>query len=579
MAVFVSVRTRVVLAVVLCAGAAGAQETASSPMPLTITGQQDTSDVVIHQNVRRVVVDVVVSDSAGKPVSGLTAADFSVSEDGSAQRIRSFDVHDFDRVSDSLPKLPSSLPANTFVNIPSGPERGPLYVLLLDLLNMEVDDQSVARAQLLKFALSKPLGTRFAVFVVSDGLYLLQGFTEDRNRLADLLDPKHSHPHLPRLFLNAANYRPSTSMPLVLMRVANFLADLPGRKNVIWISAGFPSTTMPTGEPGSEGLSISDEIKEATDALARGQVAVYPIDVRGVEVTSPSSSQVSAHSSSGPANNADEALNARHMTEDEIADATGGRAFYNVNDVAGALTQATETGAHYYTLSYAPSNQSYNGSARRIHVGLAKRGYRLAYRRIYYGSTASPALAPVNAPRLASELEPIEAPHSANPIYSNLQHGAPLAHQLLFRAHIRAMAPPRKATPQQMARLSEQSIHARAGRTNHSAKTARPVQLQTFEIEYSVAARYPSLEVGAAAFDENGEMVNGVIQQVADDAAQVFGGIRRDGIYRVQQQFDVPVSAVSVRLAVRDVATGNVGALEVNLPLAPEPSIEATMRF
>ncbi len=577
MAVFVSLRARVVLVITLCAGLAGAQETASAPMPLVITGQQDTSDVVIHQNVRRVVVDVVVSDSAGKPVSGLTAADFSVSEDGRAQRIRSFDVHDFDLVSDSLPKPPSSLPTNTFVNVPSGPERGPLYVLLLDLLNMEVDDQPVARAQLLKFALSKPLGTRFAVFVLSDGLYLLQGFTEDRNRLADMLNPKNSRPHLPRVFLYADNYRPSTSMPLVLMRIAKFLADLPGHKNVIWISAGFPSSTMPTGDPGSEGLSISDEIKEATDTLARGQIAVYPVDVRGVEVTSPSSSQVAPSMGATAANNADHSLNARHMTEDEIADATGGRAFYNTNDVASALADATETGAHYYTLSYAPSNRSYDGRARRIHVDVAKRGYRLAYRRTYFGSTASPASAPVNAPRLASELEPIEVGLPANSIYSNMQHGAPLAHQLLFRAHIRAMSPPRKATPEQMARLSEQMVNSRTGQSNHPAKPSRPIQLQTYEIEYSVAARYPALEVAAAAFDENGKMVNGVIQRVADDGEQLFGGIRRDGIYRVQQQFDVPVSAVSVRLAVRDVATDNVGALEVNLPLAPEPTTEAKM--
>ena len=62
-------------------------------------------------------------------------------------------------------------------------------------------------------------------------------------------------------------------------------------------------------------------------------------------------------------------------------------------------------------------------------------------------------------------------------------------------------------------------------------------------------------------------MLNGVIQRTAEDSA---AGERRDGIYRVQQQFDVPVAAVSIRVAVRDVATDNVGALEINLPLAPE---------
>ena len=65
-------------------------------------------------------------------------------------------------------------------------------------------------------------------------------------------------------------------------------------------------------------------------------------------------------------------------------------------------------------------------------------------------------------------------------------------------------------------------------------------------------------------------MLNGVVQRAGEDTEEFLPGSRRDGIYRLQQHFDVPVSAVSVRIAVRDVATGNVGALEVTLPLAAE---------
>jgi VWFA-related protein len=79
-------------------------------------------------------------------------------------------------------------------------------------------------------------------------------------------------------------------------------------------------------------------------------------------------------------------LNASYLTERGIADATGGRAFYGTNDVAGALTEATEVGGHYYTFSYSPSNLNYNGHLRHIRVELAKRGYHLAYRRSYYGN-------------------------------------------------------------------------------------------------------------------------------------------------------------------------------------------------
>jgi hypothetical protein len=164
-------------------------------------------------------------------------------------------------------------------------------------------------------------------------------------------------------------------------------------------------------------------------------------------------------------------------------------------------------------------------------------------------------------------------------LYPNMQHGAPLAHQLLFRAHIHALAPPKKATAEQMATLADQPAFFRERRQDRVAKPLRPIQLQTYEIDYTVAARYPILEIAAAAFDEDGKMLNGVVQRAAEDTEEFLPGSRRDGIYRLQQHFDVPVSAVSVRLAVRDVATDNVGALEITLPLAPEErTTEAIVR-
>ena len=259
----VLLRTRFLLLVALCVGAvialreiSSAQSAAtpdsqkSNAGSLIIQGSPDSQrpapgSLIIHQNVRRVVVDVVVSDSDGKPVSGLTAADFTVSEDGKPQSIHSFDVHDFDSISESLPKLPDSLPPNTFINVPSGPERGPLYVLLLDVLDMSVDDQPVAREQVMKFIRSKPVGTRFAIFVLSDGLYLVQGFTEDRNLLADAVNPKNPRAHIPRIFLYADNFQPYYSPTRALTGIARFLANFPGHKNVIWLSASFQTAVMP----------------------------------------------------------------------------------------------------------------------------------------------------------------------------------------------------------------------------------------------------------------------------------------------------------------------------------------------
>lgn len=577
-----SLRIGSLLAVALCAAAllqanllegtiAAQTDTASQQDPSIPDAQKaEAAGLLFRQSVRRVIVDVVVSDANGKPVSGLTSKDFSVAEDGKPQRIRSFDTHDFDAISDSLPKLPASLPANTFVNIPAGPERGPLYVLLLDVLNIGIDDQPRAREQLQKFIRSKPLGTRFAIFVLSDGLYLVQGFTEDRNLLADAVDPKNPRAHIPRIFLYADNFQAYFSTPRALIQIAKFLADLPGHKNVIWFSSSFPSAIMPNSDPTTEALNSNEEIKEATDSLARGQVAVYPVDVRGSVVT---------HVMSGPHGGAmvtttdSTALNASYMTEEEIAHQTGGRAFYGTNDLAGALNEATETGGRYYTLSYSPSNQNYNGHLRHINVELSKRGYHLAYRRSYYGD---PSWSGPQQKHSASELQPLLMSRPADSLTPHMQYGAPMAHQLLFKAHLRTLAPPGKASPEQMASLANQSAYFRERGKNNPAKPRKPIQIQTYEIDYSVAARYPALEVAAAAFDADGQMVNGTVQRVSDQNAEASTLERHDGIYHVQQQFDVPVSAVSIRLAVRDVATDNVGAMEVRLPLAAEPQTDAS---
>lgn len=573
-----SLPTRLLLCGVLvaCSAAGAAQSGPSSPSN-TGTRNLKSGDLVFKSTVRRVIVDVVVSDSLRRPVPGLTAGDFSLLEDGKPQKIRSFDLHDFDLVSGSLPELPAALPANTFVNVPKGPERGPLYVLLLDLLNMETDDQPFARKQLLEFIRKKPLGTRFAVYVLSDRLFQAQGFTEDRNLLAQVLDPGSPHSKIPKVFLLADNYRPYISTPAVLGQIGEYLADMPGHKNLIWLSGSFPSTIMPSSDSNTEALSVSDQIRKATDILARARIAVYPIDVRGVVATSPAASGGRPNSqgkSGGPPDagagmQADAMLNAGYMTEEEIASATGGRAFHGTNDLADAISAATEIGGRYYTLTYSPTNQNYDGHLRHIRVELAKRGYRLEYRRSYFGTSDSLKKEPPEEKALNTELQPLEISRPSDSLYPNLQHGAPIAHQLLFRAYFHALAPAAKATREQLERMVGSADAAKHGKES-AAKSARNLKLQTYQIDYTIAARYPLLEIAAAAYDDEGKILNSTIQRIIEEGSLFPESKEGGALYRVQQKFDVPVNASTVRVAVRDVATDNVGALEVKLPLVPE---------
>jgi hypothetical protein len=267
---------------------------------------------------------------------------------------------------------------------------------------------------------------------------------------------------------------------------------------------------------------------------------------------------------------ADAMLNATYMTEEEIARSTGGRAFHNTNDLASALTAATETGGRYYTLTYSPSNQDYDGKLRHIQVEIVRKGCRLEYRRSYYGNADPRKTEAAKEKNYSAELTPLGLDKPSDSLFPNMQHGAPIAHQLLFRAHIHTLSAAAKATHEQMTKLADQADAAGERAKATDAKHTRPTKLQTYQIDYTIAARYPLLEIAAAAYDDDGKILNSAIQRVMEEREQFPEAPKGGAIYRVRQQFDVPVNAATVRVAVRDVATDNVGALEIKLPLAPD---------
>jgi VWFA-related protein len=578
----------------------------------SVSKQSSPSSLVLKRTVRRVILDVVVADSDRKPVRGLTQQDFSVTEDDRRQQILSFDVHDLDSAF-TPPSLPP-LPPDTFVNVPTAPERGPLYILLLDMVNTEVTDQLWARQQLLKFMKDKPSGTRFAIFVISDGLHLIQGFTSDKNQLSAVADPDRPRAHLPRVFLNGNNSGRGDRvfMISIFTDIAQYLNGLSGRKNLMWFSGAFPMRTAPSDEDSPD---LREDIKRAINAMVRSQVAIYPVDVRGVMVddahapggataegrgmysdfrsggavaggstATPNASAPTARAGARPgAGTGYSLLASSYMSEDEIAHATGGHAYYSTNDLKGALAEATELGGSYYSLTYSPSNENYDGKLRSIHVELSQRGYHMEYRSSYYADDPD---SPRQRARSAASQSPDQpaASRAGDSLYANMQHGAPMAHELFFRAHIHTVGTPAMGTPEQMANLAQQPAYFRARRKNRPAKPLPPVELQTYLIDYTLSARQsspgataerpPVMEVAAAAFDADSRMLNAIVQPT-EAAAPISWGASQEKIYRVQQQLDVPMNATSIRLAVRDVSTDHVGTLEVPLPLASEPQTQA----
>ena len=538
-------------------------------------------------SVNRVIVDVVVTDANGKPVSGLTKEDFSLYEDGHPQQILSFDVHTLDSNPSHFAKLPP-MPPNTYVNVATEAERGPLYVLLLDLVNTEQDDQPYARQQLQKFVNSKPQGTRFAVFVLSDSLHLVQGFSADRAQLYKTLDPAHSVPHVPRIFLLSRNYGRGDPLMMVtvLKLIALYLDGLPGRKNIIWASGSFPVDLFARNDDRPDSRA---EAREALDALNRAECAIYPVDLSGVVPFPPGRLTGGTTARGGVGNppgapavdtrqlgsemaiaGSGASVSGNNATEDVLAAMTGGRAFYGRNDLENMLEEATEAGSAYYTLTYSPSNPTFDGRLRRIQVELASKGYRLEYRREYLATAPPSPIMPARKGHKNDEdsanLRPV-----GDSLSAYMQHGAPTARQVYFRAHVRTLAPPRLATAEQMANLVDQPTYFRLRQKKHPQKPLAPVSLQSYMVEYQIIARIPNLEVAAGVFDDEGRLLNGDVEEASSADPKPGDAQAKFAYFRVQQKIDVPLNAASLRLGVRDLSSDRMGTMEIRLPLAPEP--------
>ncbi len=534
--------------------------------------------------VRRVVLDVVVKDARGNPVRGLTKKDFSVLEQKKPQQIRSFEEVDFNTISGVVvPKLPS-LPPDTYMNVTTQAEHGPLYVIVYDAVHMEggnpmsesdQGDQIQARKQLAEFLASKPAGTRFALYLLTCEFRQLQGFTTDPNLLLQAFDLGRKE-HIPQNFLYQANCGGADpDLPFLVMRfLGHFLEGLPGRKNLIWMSSQFPavvpvfavqnmsgtsSTTPAQGfadsAPTTMGESWDQKVmRSAIDALNAGQVSVYPVSVAGLK------------HSSGTAG--------IDTIADRIAGATGGRAYYNNNDIKTEISEATEDGASYYELTYSPPAFKEDASIRNIRVDIDhgdKKKYSLEYRRYYYAEDPDVPLTNDEKKAALAAAGEVVAHKPGDSMYAYMQHGAPIDRDIVFRARFHA-GPAALATPDQMANLVEQPAYFVLRKKDKPVKLPPPIPLRPYTIDYLVldqdAGAHPNgqvLEFAAGAYNKDGKLLNGLAQNAVRSAPPA--GAPAQPVFHAVQTLDVPAAAVWLRVAVRDVTTDRIGTMEIPLPL------------
>ena len=561
---------------------ASAQQ-ASAPQPGKQDMGGDASAPLLHLDVRRVPLDVVVTDKQGNPVVGLWKDDFVVKEDKVPQTILAFDYQDGSTPSYLPVKLPP-LPPNTFVNVPTEPERGPLYILYYDMVNTPMDDQMNAHKQLLDFVDQAQPGARFALFVNAHGLHMIQGFTSNHALLRTAILSKGPGPHLPDVFMYGRNYGYTDAGAALqcLKFIADYVNGIPGRKNLIWLSSVFPIPVGPSmtgpntnvrmgggfssSTPQTSDLTylLSENIEKTYSAMMRSQVALYPVDLEGMN----------------PENDPADMM-VKGQAEDDIAAATGGHAYYLGNSLKLLINKAVENGESYYTLSYAPSNSKYDGSERAVEVSLAnarRDKYTLSYRTGYY-AVSDDQVQEMDKKNVVQSR--FMAAKTADTLYANIEHGAPMVHDLLFSTHLATEGKPKMATAEQMAQLQDSPAYFRTRKKNSPPpKPLPPVMLQKYRIGYGIVdaqlktlatlkGKPAELEFAAAAYDADGRLLNSILNQ-----GQVPTGNGKSGkappFFHAEQELEVPPGAASIRLAVRDTFSNRMGTLEVMLPLKPE---------
>src|SRR5260370_14723972 len=323
-------------------------------LPSTIAGQKEQvrprSETVLRVTTRLVLVDVVVVDKAGKPVTDLTESDFTVLEDGKPQKIAGFSAS----VHQAFPAnaQPPMLQPHVTTNRPEAMQmEGTVAVLLLDGLNTPPQNQVYVRQQMLKFLAEHfDPSYKIAVLALTNKIFVLQDFTSDpmllkgaldrytaqspavaRNGGETVMDPSQltnpvinvpaqantsgaagapaPDPGVPgtaggahasfaeniaymmsRFEKEAQNssqdVRVSATL-VALQNIARYMSGQHGRKVLLWFSAGFPISIIGDSPEDMEtSREYSDQIRRTTNLLNEAHAAIYSIDARGLYTNS-----------------------------------------------------------------------------------------------------------------------------------------------------------------------------------------------------------------------------------------------------------------------------------------------------
>ena len=311
--------------------------------------QSPSGPVVIRTDARMVLVDAVVTDKAGGAVRGLVARDFHVFEDGKEQALQS---------------------AAFVTDIDHAIAQPSYLVLLFDNSTLDYASQQRVRKAASIFVEATASPNHFMAIVNFGGaISIAQNFTTDTARLQRVVAEVQG-----ATSTDAVAFGPEGFL-LGIRRLAMDLAAVPGRKAVAVFTSGFPITSQ-----------ITTQINLAAQACNRFDVALYPIDVNGLNESRSQNSTVLGGISKGellhPTDTpADTAVSTQQVLY-TMANFTGGYVFANANALLTGLARIAQEQTDYYLLAYTPA-ASADGSCHPLKVKVDRAGVTVRSRAFY----------------------------------------------------------------------------------------------------------------------------------------------------------------------------------------------------
>ena len=366
------------------------------------------SGFVLKTNAELVLTNVVARDAkTGEFVRGLQQTDFTVYENGKAQKVATFDFQSVEMATPLNEAMVSGLAAGPTANgskavVVAKPEdlrNHRLIVMFFDLTSMQPEDldRSVEAAQAFLRAKMQPADL-VALVSLGDTLKVDQDFTADKNALIREVGVYNGTegPGFAQGATSSSNqvedttgYTPdeseyndiNTDRELFALRaVSKALEKITEKKSLLYFSGGISR----------DGIENQASLRSAVNAAVRANLAIYSVDTRGLQAISPVGDASTGSLRGSGAYNGGALLNnmtANFASQEVMATLssdTGGKAFFDSNDFAPAFAQVQRDSSAYYAIGFHSANPARDGKYRKLTIKINRPGIKLEYRPGYY---------------------------------------------------------------------------------------------------------------------------------------------------------------------------------------------------